>query len=209
MTQLLQSNSVVWELIRALRRHKRKALAFFVAVMAFVLVITILSPKVYRSEAKLFVRLGRENTTVDSTATLGKDPVVGIPMSRENELNSVVELLSSRPLREQVVDELGPGTVLGTSLAAADDREPVAASVASPGAVRQAWESVSVTLDRLNLKPALSERDRAIVYLNKRLKIVPVKRSDVVSVAYDDRSPEQRRPWWLASSIGTSANTRG
>src|SRR5437899_10683207 len=93
-------------------RHRRKMGLFFLAVMAAVTAYVLLCPRVYRSQAKLFVRLGRENATLDPTATVGQAPVVAVPQSRENELNTVVEILNSRVLLEKVVDSIGPQAIL-------------------------------------------------------------------------------------------------
>ncbi len=62
---------------RACQRHKGKMLLFFVLVMAGTAVGTYLSPRSYRSQAKLFIRLGRENVTLDPTATLAPNGFSG------------------------------------------------------------------------------------------------------------------------------------
>ena len=94
--------------LRALWRHKLKASVFFFAVMGAVLVWNVMGPKKYRSEGKLLVRLGRENSTLDPTVTLGHDQVLSVPPFRDNEINSLVEVLNSHALAEKVVDALGP-----------------------------------------------------------------------------------------------------
>jgi uncharacterized protein involved in exopolysaccharide biosynthesis len=106
-------NTPLTNACQALFRHKAKALALFVAVLGAAVAFTILGPRSYRSEAKLLVRLGRENVTLDPTATLGQSPVVAIPSSREGDINSVIEMLRSRALLEEVVDKVGPQVVLG------------------------------------------------------------------------------------------------
>src|SRR5258708_17214696 len=85
----------------------------FGAVLFLVVVFILLSSRAYRSTAKLFVRLGRENVTLDPTATFGQTPVVAVPPTRENEINSVVEILRTRALLEEVVDRVGPAAILG------------------------------------------------------------------------------------------------
>ena len=82
------------------------------AITAAVAAATFLWPKSYRSEGKLLVRLGRENATLDATATLGQESVVAVPVSRDSEINSVVEILQSRSLLEKVVDAVGVGQLL-------------------------------------------------------------------------------------------------
>ena len=97
-----------------LLRHKWKALGLFVTILGAAVAVTALSPRAYRSEAKLFVRLGRENSTVDPTATLGRDPIVAVPITRDSEIDSVVEILSSRVLLDKVIDVTRPRRHFGT-----------------------------------------------------------------------------------------------
>jgi uncharacterized protein involved in exopolysaccharide biosynthesis len=101
--------------VRIVFRHKRKAVTSALAILAATALITLISPRAYRSQAKLFVRLGRENATLDPTATVGQGPVVAVPQSRETELITAVEILKSRVLVEKVVDAIGPPAILGES----------------------------------------------------------------------------------------------
>src|SRR5207237_2779703 len=73
-----------------------------------------LGPRAYISQAMLLVRLGRENATLDTTTTLGNAPVIAVPQNRENDINSVIEIIKSRILFEKVVDTIGPDVILGT-----------------------------------------------------------------------------------------------
>ena len=108
--------------------QRRKAAICFLAVTATVAIVTLLWPKSYRSEGKLLVRLGRENATLDATVTMGPDSVVAVPLSREAEINSHVEILQSRTLLEQVVDKIGPAAVLHPGQAPRRPAPPPAAS---------------------------------------------------------------------------------
>ncbi len=98
---------------RALFRHQRKVALVFLAVLVLAGAVTAFGPRSYQSEAKLFLRLGRENATLDPTATLGQSQVVAVPASREGEINSVIDMLRSRALLEQVVEKVGPEAILG------------------------------------------------------------------------------------------------
>jgi len=100
------------DIYSAASRHKRKAIAFFLATVTVTVVATVLMPEAYRSEGKLFVRFGRENATLDPTATLGQKPVVAMAPSHESEINTIVEIIGSRVLAENVVDALGAPAIL-------------------------------------------------------------------------------------------------
>ena len=104
-------------------RHKGKLVAVFTAVVITTLLVTALTPRTYRSEGKLLVRLGRENMALDPTATLGTAPLLTIQQSRENEMNSVIEIMRSRVLLEKVIDTLGPARIMGKDPTASVDRE--------------------------------------------------------------------------------------
>jgi polysaccharide biosynthesis protein PslE len=148
---------------RIIFRHKKKAIFFFLLVSAATLLYAWFAPRTYWSEGKLFVRLGRENVGLDPTATLGQGPVVAVPQSREDEINSVVDLLHSRALVEKVVDQLGPHTILdlpGLSVA------PTAFSSEIP------------------------MREQAVIKFEKSLDIAAVKKTNVIRVGYSASNPE-------------------
>jgi uncharacterized protein involved in exopolysaccharide biosynthesis len=104
-------------------RHWRKAAIAALIVLAITAMVTWLMPRAYRSQAKLFVRLGRENATLDPTVTIGQAPVVAFQQTRENEINTAVEILKSRVLIEKVVDAVGPAAVLNESAPANPDEK--------------------------------------------------------------------------------------
>jgi uncharacterized protein involved in exopolysaccharide biosynthesis len=157
---------------------------FFLLVMAVVAAAAFLGPRSYRSEAKLFLRLGRENVTLDPTATLGQPAVVAVPPSRDSEVNSVIDLLKSQVLLEQVVAELGPDAILG--------RGKVLPREARAAANRQALaERRSPWSDDPPLPG--DDRYRATVALEKMLEVEAVKKSNVIVVACTGPSPEVSR----------------
>ena len=69
-----------------------------------------LSTEHYLSEATLLVRLGRENVTLDPTATTGK--ILPVRPSHESEMSTELEILKSQDIVEKVVDTIGAETLL-------------------------------------------------------------------------------------------------
>lgn len=136
---------------------------FFVLVSTATILYAAFAPRTYWSEGKLFVRLGRENVGLDPTATLGQGPVVAVPQFREDEINSVVDLLRSRTLVERVVDQLGPHTILDL-----------------PG--------LSVTSSTFS--SGLSMREQAVLKFEKSLDVSAVKKTNVIRVGYSAPNPE-------------------
>ncbi len=100
-------------------RRRVLCLAIFCATLGLVAGAWVLAPRTYLSEAKLFVRVGRETVTLDPTATTGQ--TIAVYEARETELNSVLDVMSSRAVREMVVDRMGAGVVLGQLPVPPDD----------------------------------------------------------------------------------------
>ena len=87
-------------------RHKWKVIVFFLAVVVTVTLGTFMLAETYRAEAKLLVKIGRENVSLDPTATTGQ--VIQMGQTRESEINSELDILRSRELAQKVVDDIGP-----------------------------------------------------------------------------------------------------
>lgn len=152
-------------------RNKGKMLLAFVLVLAGGLVYLSLAERLYQSEAKMFVRPGRESVTMDPIVTNGQ--AVTMADSRESEINGIAEMLHSRALLEKVVDELTPEAIL--------EKEPGSKSLGD----------YLAPLDRVNLNPAkvYSLRDKAIRRMTKNLRILTSKKSSIVTLSYEARNP--------------------
>jgi uncharacterized protein involved in exopolysaccharide biosynthesis len=96
----------------AFRRQQTKFRLAFIGTCAVVFVGVLMMPKKYESEAKLFVRVGRESVTLDPTATTTTGQTISYYDSRESEINSVLDVLQSRIITERVVDHIGPEEIL-------------------------------------------------------------------------------------------------
>ncbi len=187
---------------RSLRRHKLKSLAFFLAALGAVLVWNVMGPKKYRSEGKLLVRLGRENSTLDPTVTLGHDQVLSVPTFRDNEINSLVEVLNSHALAEKVVDALGPQLILNSAERPASDvssapSQNAAESTKSTQTQKSTepdksgeqtnWKEVLLSSV---MNPETDARQQAIRRLMNNLDAASIPRSNVIRVTYQAASPQ-------------------
>src|SRR6476620_1230330 len=94
-------------------------------MVAFAVTMILFLPRKYRSESKLFVHVGRESVTLDPTASTGGQ-MIPITVSRETEVNAVLEMLRSRVVVEKLVDDLGPDTILRQSAAEEGSPSPFA-----------------------------------------------------------------------------------
>jgi polysaccharide biosynthesis protein PslE len=183
----LLSETSLRDFYRILFRHKGKVFCFAVATMLAAAGFAFLYPKSYQSEAKLFLKLGRENVGLDATTNLGQSATVSIPPSREEEINTAVEVLRSRLLIEEVVDAVGPSAVLKKP-------DPPGGEKGKPSSpLGQIWDVVDGAsgwvLRFVPLSP-LSEREQAVLKLNKRIGVEAVKRTNVIAVSCEAPSPE-------------------
>ena len=157
--------------LAVVRRHAKRSAIFFAVAMTLVVAGVLVAPKTYRSRAKLFVRMGRESVTLDPTATTGK--VMSVYESRENEINSIMEVIQSRVLLERAVDRLGPKAILSGKL--------------GEGFVADA---ASVRADAGSIRHASPSREKAVQILERAVRISHAKKSAVISVECKAGSPE-------------------
>ena len=152
MDNFRQSSGRPIDALEIYSRHKKKSLLFFSVVFGGAVLFTLLAPRKYMSEGKLFVRLGRENATLDPTATLGQSSVVAVPQSRESDINSEVEILQNRALIGRVVDALGPEKIIGSG-----NRDKAIRQVAANLKVEAARKSSVIDVSYRGSSPELSQ----------------------------------------------------
>ena len=161
------------DVLRILFRHRRKMTAFFLATMALVVLGVIFYPRTYTSDARLFVRLGKESVGLDPTATIGH--TITAQTSRENEIESEIEILRSRTLLEDVVERLGPEYVLSGSKKA-----------------HNGWMSVLLSPLRLAgtwLNGEVSPAESAVNRLGKMIDVSSPRRSNIIIVKSNGADP--------------------
>ncbi len=171
---------------RAIGRHSFKIIAALALGIVGALAYTAIAPVYYGSEAKIFVRIGRESVSLDPTATTGQ--TVSVQDSRENELNSILEVLTSRAILEGVVDDLGPSVILGRD----GKRDPIA-EVDLADASHNPTQAAPTIMQKLNPLTDYSRRDDAIQRLSKRLTVTNPKKSDVITIFCEGQSPDITR----------------
>ena len=145
-------------------RHKWKMVLFLVTVIGTVTVGTLRRPDIFRSEAKLLLRLGRESVTLDPTVTTGQ--IIGVSRSRESEINSELEILKSRVLAGKVVDTIGPLAFLKRPDEILKEDTSSGSDVAKNATgktrdVRTAVERLRNPLEQLSQAKRLSDRHKA------------------------------------------------
>jgi uncharacterized protein involved in exopolysaccharide biosynthesis len=173
-TDETRGNTGPHDLFRALFRHKRKMATFFCGTMTLVVVGLILFPRSYTSDARLFVRLGKESVALDPTATLNQ--TVNVSETRESEINSALEILRSRVLLEDVVERLGADAILNEKL---EGETGVMDLLFVPVRLAQSW-----------VNGGIGPNERAITELEQSLNVASPRRSNIIVVKCSAANPE-------------------
>lgn len=173
------------QLIEIIFRHKKKIV--FVPLLSMLLgaAVLLFFPRTYQSEARIFLRVGRESVGLDPTATTGRT-MSALPGDRKDEVKSAVDVLGSRGVAAQAVDLVGPKVVLGRAGVGAT---PTNLWVERLRAPIDKFVGVIASID------PISEREEAIVTVEKNLIVSARRDSTVINVAFKAKSPQ------LAQSI--------
>ncbi len=181
-TEIVQSSAR--DVVQVLFRRKWIIVLFFVLVSSAAAIYAFVAPEIFQSQAKLLIRIGRENLSVDPSVVAG--PTMGVSQNRENELNSELTILSSRFLAEQVVDKVGETALMEKP------HEPSAKEQVFQ--IIQKMKSLPMTLlASINPPSPLSPRDQAVGTLMGGTAVELEKKTNIISVKFDARDPETAR----------------
>ena len=172
------ANSTARDFCRALFRHKGKMIASFLATIGFVILGLVIFPRTYVSDARVFVRMGKESVALDPTATVGQ--TVAMNESRESEINSELEILRSQVLLEDVVAQLGADYILGKG--GETDEATWIDALATPFTAVSSW---------LKKSRGISDEEFAVMLLKKKIVASLPRKSNVISIQCKARRPEQ------------------
>jgi uncharacterized protein involved in exopolysaccharide biosynthesis len=100
------------DILDVIFRYKLRILALAAAVIAVVTLYNLLVPETYESQAKLLVRRGREDVSVDPSV---EGTSVALAQNLESEVNSELAILKSQQLAEHVVNKIGASAFLAGS----------------------------------------------------------------------------------------------
>ena len=190
MSRRIEQPLSLMDIIRAAVKYRWRALATFLLLLSLAIVAVVLFPKKYESEAKLFVRLGRGSVTMDTVATTG--PTVSLQESRETEMNSVVDMLESRQLREAVVKKVGADRILKKYALVEQWMDQLSDSI--PKLSSSVTPDAEMTEEEVE---AQEEFELAVKYLTSNVKIKSPKKSTTVTVTCRARTAN------LAKEIAT------
>ena len=142
--------------------------------------VLLYCPRTYRSEAQLFMRIGRESVGIDPTATAGQT----VPLQqfdRKDEIKSAIQVLKSRGIIAKTVDKLGPDVVLGRNGSNPKKPNPLVDKVTAP---------LHKLLAYVKSLDPVSEREEAIIAVERNLNVESERESTLIVVQYDAESPQ-------------------
>jgi len=177
------------DLIETVFRHKKKALFFCLAVTFSALAILAFTPATHTSTSKLIVHRGRDSVFVDPTAGGATLPLY---KEWESEINTELEILSSRELVLQLVETLGTQVFLAEEPPDETGRLAPIRKLLNP--VRLAIRKVSDVFSSKKLSKGARKRqeqvDRVVQLIEKNLQIGVRPKSDIIVISYTATSPQ-------------------
>jgi polysaccharide biosynthesis protein PslE len=169
------------ELTELVFRHKLKIIFVPAIIFAMTIGIILFYPRKYRSEARLFLQMGRESLAIDPTATTGPSTSL-IQANREEEVKSALEVIASRGVISQVVDRLGPEYVLSGGDSQEETGEP-------NRILKKVSEAIDLVMKTLKSIDPISDREAAIIEIEKNLSVGAERYSMVLAATLDAESP--------------------
>jgi polysaccharide biosynthesis protein PslE len=167
------------ELASAFFRHKKKAAAFVLATLGVAALVILYAPRKYRSEAQLFLQVGRESIRLDPTATTGQTMALQ-QSGRDSEIATAVEVLKSRAIIEQAVDRLTPEVVLGEQAGGAKSNQFLETVISPLVYALKAVKSID----------PVSKREEAVTAIKDNFWVDAEFDSTVIVLTYDGKTPQ-------------------
>ena len=169
------------DIARILFRHWRKIALLSCGIVGVTLLMIALYPRSYASESKLLIRIGRESVALDPTATTGE--TITLQKTQEDEVNSALNILSSRKVFEDVIDRVGVERILR-------DRPPRRPEQVNASESTDVGTWIGKTLTSLRLSDPGTEIDQAVRRLESQSRVWAPKQSMVINIRYAAASPE-------------------
>jgi uncharacterized protein involved in exopolysaccharide biosynthesis len=143
-------------------KHKVKICTLFFTVVLTVTAGSLIMSPTYEASSKILLKFGRENVYSPTTPAGGGTPIV-MDLSREERLNSEVEMLTGRNLAERVIRDIGLEALYPKLL-----EKPLFSFGASG---------------------KLTPFDQALLVFEKKLTVEAVKKSNIIVIQFQHKDP--------------------
>lgn len=145
-------------------------------------------PRSYQSEAKLQLLVGRESVGLDPSSTTTQTLLM--QKTLEEDVNSALEVLGSRDVAEQVVNELGAEAVLSGYLPASGEGERSSLGRLVDWTKEVAVDSLLAIATVAGIRDSVSDEERAVLWLRDNVSVHAPKKSSTMIVSAETKSPE-------------------
>lgn len=158
-----ESQGTLRDLLNVVFKHKAKIVIIFLTVVVTVTIGSFLMPPVYEASSKILIKFGRENVYMPTSPAASGNPPILFDASREERINSEVEILRGRSLIEKVLNDVGVSRIYPDI-----DKKPLI--------------SIPSSKD-------LSPLDKATLTFEKKLTVEGVKKSDIIDIKFQHKEP--------------------
>ena len=173
----------IQEYVEWIFRNKYKLFLLNLILLVLTVGVILFWPRQYRSEAKIWIKIGRENSHLDPTAATGETISIQ-ETDREDEIKSVLDILASRGVVADVVDEIGPQVVLGS------EPLPGEEAIESNIVAKTLKGLVGGAIGVLKSIDPVSDREEAVQKILENVYVDAEQKSNVVSIVYDTKAPK-------------------
>jgi len=171
------------DIVNVIFRNKSKIIAMVLVAFIVTTIGSYLWPKEYRTESKLLIKLGRENTPLPS-GIAGGTVVVS---KREEDVNSEIEIITNTFLISEVTKrmeaELNGGDKESLTLL-----DKIKHSISS--AVKSLKQGLESTLAFVGLIEKKSPFEKLLLKVQKKLEVEPRPLTDVISISFTWKDPD-------------------
>lgn len=172
MDTLGETTASLRDFLNVIFKRKAQIIIFFLVTFVTVTIGTFLITFTYEATSKILIKLGKEDLYLPTVSTSG--PIIN--QNREEQVNSEIEILTSRYLAEKVVKSLGP-TSLYKNI---EDSDGIFGSGANA---------------------SQAPFDKAVEKFRKDLTVEGVKKSNVIEARLKNSDPEM-----AAGALNTFVN---
>lgn len=196
LEQRFEQHSLSWaDLFALVAKYRWVILTVFVAVtIGAWATLQVFFTDEFETKSNILVKIGRENAETPSSIQNGNLMTTGV---RLQDINSEVQMLSSRALIENVVDQFGPD--LFKSVLKQPDSIWGYPKFYLKTTARFVKRQYKEFLIAVSIKKRLTPREEAILVLQNGLKVEPIKESDVLTMKL--RLPSARLAMECANAL--------
>ncbi|MEM7810784.1 MAG: GNVR domain-containing protein [Planctomycetota bacterium] len=181
-----------YQAVTAVWRRRVLSAGFLAGVVTLTVLGLMVAPRTYESQAKLFVAIGDESVGLDPTATTSQ--TLSVLESRETELNSILEVLSSRVILEEIVGVLGTDAILDEGPLPPRPGEEDADGGQPSGRFSLPLPSLSGLVypvtNAIGLSDSYSEEEKAVRALSSMIETGLTEKSSVITLSVEADSPQ-------------------